>query len=263
MDTGTGLAVLGVAKLLEKLLGPTAEYVGDGIKNWTEKRVNNVKRIFSIAFERLGEEIHEPGEIPPRVLKGILEDGSFIDDELGAHYFGGVLAASRTTNKQDDRGASFIALLTKLSSYQIRLHYVLYSILKKQFNEEYLNVSSDKDRHNLRMHIALKDLKRSMVVTQSEFNNILTHSSFGIHREALIDHFFYGTPKNIRDQYSHIKNININVDSFIFTPSSFGVELFLWVHGMGGVDVNKFFQTEISSFKLNEIRSPQNFGTFP
>ena len=57
IDPGTGLAILGGAlaskEFLVKLLGPTADYIGDGVKNWTERRVNNVGTIFSIACNAL------------------------------------------------------------------------------------------------------------------------------------------------------------------------------------------------------------------
>lgn len=138
MDTATGLTVLGTAvgsaKIVEKLLGPTADYVGGGIKDWTEKRVNNVSRIFSIAATRLGGRIEEEGAVPPKVLKGILDEGSFCDDELSAEYFGGVLASSRTGVSRDDRGAAYIAMLGRLSAYQIRAHYCFYHIFKRLFD---------------------------------------------------------------------------------------------------------------------------------
>ena len=61
MDPATGLTILGTAvgsaKLLEKFLGPTAEYLGDGLKSWTEKRVNNTKRIFHRATALIGDRI--------------------------------------------------------------------------------------------------------------------------------------------------------------------------------------------------------------
>jgi hypothetical protein len=42
----------------------------------------------------------------PKVIKAILDDGSFCDDELTASYFGGVLASSKTEVGCDDRGAT-------------------------------------------------------------------------------------------------------------------------------------------------------------
>jgi hypothetical protein len=34
--------------------------------------------------------------VPPRVLSGLLTDGSYRDDKVACEYFGGVLASSRT-----------------------------------------------------------------------------------------------------------------------------------------------------------------------
>lgn len=108
MEPGTGLAILGSAlggaKLVEKLLGPTAEYIGSGIQSWTEHRVKNVSDIFRNAQEKLGDRIDQPGAIPPRVLKEVLNEGSFCCDPLTAEYFRGVLASSRSPVSRDDRG---------------------------------------------------------------------------------------------------------------------------------------------------------------
>jgi hypothetical protein len=86
MGAGTGLTILGAAlgsaKLAEKLLGPTADYLGQGLKHWTEKRVTNIQNIFRIAANRLGEDLDKEDAVPPRVLKGILDEGSFCDDPL-------------------------------------------------------------------------------------------------------------------------------------------------------------------------------------
>jgi hypothetical protein len=89
---------------VEKNLGPTAEYLGGGLRAWTEKRVQNVATIFNKAQEKLGPEIEKAGSVPPRVLKEVLDEGSFCDDELTAEYFGGILASSRTPSGRDDRG---------------------------------------------------------------------------------------------------------------------------------------------------------------
>ena len=129
MDPATGLTILGSAvggaKLVEKLLGPTADYVGTGLKNWAEKRVTNASRIFEKAAEKLGSRIDEPGAVPPRVLKEILDEGLYCDDELTAEYFGGVLASSRSSISRDDRAASYLKLTSSLHlSDKIPLHLV-------------------------------------------------------------------------------------------------------------------------------------------
>ncbi len=100
MELETALIVLsgtfGSAKIVEKLLGPTAEYLGGGIRDYTKKGMTNLGRIFEHAAKILGDKLDEPGPVPPRVLKGILQEGYFCEDELTAKYFGGVLASSRS-----------------------------------------------------------------------------------------------------------------------------------------------------------------------
>src|SRR5262249_27664159 len=130
MDPNSGLAILGAAigsrKLVEKVLGPTAEYVGAGLRAFAQHRVENVKRIFHKASILLEDNPPAGQAVPPRVLRDVLNDGSYRDDELTAEYYGGILASSRSGIPRDDRGAVFTALLSRLSTYQLRAHYVLY-----------------------------------------------------------------------------------------------------------------------------------------
>jgi len=107
-DPTTAVEVYAAQKLLvplaHRVLGDTADYLGAGLKNWTERRAENVQKILKRADERLTDEERKKGAVPPRVIKGVLEDGSFADDPLVQSYFGGVLAASRSANARDDRG---------------------------------------------------------------------------------------------------------------------------------------------------------------
>lgn len=89
---------------LAKLLGPTADYLGGELQAYTQRRMENVGRIFSRAESKLGDKLERPGQVPPKVLKTIINDGSYADDELAVEYFGGVLASSRTEIGRDDRG---------------------------------------------------------------------------------------------------------------------------------------------------------------
>src|SRR5688500_3074157 len=100
-------AYLGLKDLVPKILGPTADYLGGELRTYTEKGASNLRRIVTNAGEKLGDELNKPGQVSPKVLKNVLEEGYFSEDELAAEYFGGVLASSRTTNSRDDRGATF------------------------------------------------------------------------------------------------------------------------------------------------------------
>jgi hypothetical protein len=242
MDVGTGLALLGGAKLVEKLLGPTADYIGDGLKEWSTRRVDNVNRIFRHAISKAGEKLDEPGAIPPRVLKGVLDEGAFCDDELAAEYFGGVLASSRSPDSRDDRGATFLALLSRLSSYQIRAHYVFYSIIKQQFGGSGFLFGPD-DRRNMATLVPFSVYTNAMDVASEDpvrFFGILEHVCFGLARESLIEtSFMYGPGQDLAKHHPAV-----DADGIVFQPSVLGAEFYLWAHGLGGLPASELIDAD-------------------
>jgi hypothetical protein len=118
---------------IKRLLGPTADYVGQGLKDLAAKAAENLHRVFIRSTALLGPNVDEPGAIPPRVLKDLLLEAPFVEDAVTSEYFSGVLASSRTSDGKDDRGVYFQSMLTRLSTYQIRTHYVLYRGLHDTF----------------------------------------------------------------------------------------------------------------------------------
>ena len=77
MDLGTGLAILGSKDIVVKVLGPTADYIGKELEFFTKKRIENLKKIFNNAHKKLGSKINTTGSVPPKVLKGIINEGSY------------------------------------------------------------------------------------------------------------------------------------------------------------------------------------------
>jgi len=250
MEPGTGLAILGSAlggvKLVEKMLGPTAEYIGVGIRNWTERRVNNVANIFVKAREKLGSRIEEPGAIPPRVLKEILDEGSFCDDPLTAEYFGGVLASSRSNVSRDDRGASWSSLVARLSTYQIRSHFLVYRAIYDRFRGQDFQFNMD-DRKELTVFLPYSSYFRSMEFSKTEMSQIvslLNHSFFGLTKEDLIETFVYGKGNDLKKLIG--SDLEPPEEGGIWvTPSALGVELFLWVHGQGNLALSALLHIEL------------------
>lgn len=235
IDPGTGLTVLGgalgSAKLIEKMLGPTAEYLGENIKDWTKKRVENTNSIFKNAEKKLGERIDDKGQVPPKVLKGVLDEGSWSEEELQIEYFGGVLASSRTKTSRDDRGASMISLISRLSTYQLRTHYVIYQCIKNHFNKQNFNIAESKDRRKMEIYIPFSSYKNSMDFNSEEmeeFHSLMVHAIWGLNREELISTFKYGPPNFLNLDVKKHKEHGI-----IIQPSILGVELFMWAFGFG------------------------------
>lgn len=258
MDPGTGLAIfgsaLGGAKLLEKILGPTADYLGEGLNSLAEKAVNNCTRIFVKAKENLGDRIEQNGAVPPKVLKGILQEGAFCDDELTAEYFGGVLASSRSEVSRDDRGASFVSLISRLSSYQIRFHFVIYHLLKKLYHETNLRIAVVEDRAKIRIFISQIEFDAAMEFSEKESSpQILSHVMWGLSREKLIDSFTMGSTGQLRKLWK-----DADIPGIIFLPSAFGVELFCWAHGRSDVPTNNFLSADVQFPLKIKISIPQN-----
>lgn len=247
MDSGTGLTILGTAigsaKVVENILGPTADYIGEGLQNWTQQRVENVGRIFRKAQSKLGERVDKSGSVPPKVLKGILDEGAFSDDELAAEYFGGVLASSRTEVGRDDRGVTFTALLSRLSTYQIRTHFFFYTVLKEIYSGADCNIGDPSGRKQLKTFIPFESYITAMEFSEGEdVGNILNHVLFGLDRESLIENTFsFGNVDHIKKQFEEADRPGI-----LFSPSALGVELYFWAHGRGDLALNTLLDSSLT-----------------
>lgn len=256
MDPGTGLTVLGTAlgsaQVVGKLLGPTADYLGAGLQAWTERGVKNVARIFQNAERKLGDKLEAPGSVPPKVLKGILGEGPFCDDELAAEYFGGVLASSRSEVGRDDRGATFTALIGRLSTYQIRSHFYFYSMIRILYEGSTENLGVPEGRHHLRIFVPITAYFAAMEFGKGEnVSAIVGHVLFGLSREALIEEAFrFGSAEHLRAEY-----IAADSPGILFAPSALGVELYLWAHGGGDLPLTAILDPTVPLRSATQIRS--------
>ena len=186
---------------LGKLLGPTADYLGGELQEFTKKRIENVGKIFSTAEEKLGDDINNPGQVPPKVLKTIVNEGSYCEDSLAVDYFGGILASSRTELGRDDRGARIARILDGMSTYQIHSHYIIYSLIRKLFSDSgyFFNLE---DRHKMLLFIPMNVYISSMKFDEKEleqFSSILNHTLFGLDNDDLIETFQYGSEDDIKN----------------------------------------------------------------
>ena len=247
IDPGTGLTILGSAiggaKVVEKILGPTSEYIGEQLKEWTEKKINNLSNIFQNAEIKLGEKINLEGKVPPKVLKGILEDGAWCEEEFQIEYFGGVLASSRSGISRDDRGGYFVSLISRLSTYQLRMHYFVYHLVKNAFDGQEMNIGDSIDRTKMEIFIPFTIYYQAMDFSPDEMNlfySLLNHSIWGLNKEDLIARFLFGPVDYIRDRFK-----NAQAPGIILQPTSLGVELFMWAYGHGQKPNSDFFIKEL------------------
>jgi len=265
MDVGTGLALFGSAELATRFLGPSADYIGEGIKSWTELRVENVRSVFEKATTKVGPSIHDDESVPSRVLARILDDGSYSSDSICTDYFGGILASSRSGISRDDRGASWAATAARLSAYQLRTHYILYTALRRLYVGESLNVGALNDCLLAGVFLPMDEYHTAMAREPGEdFDVIVDHAFWGLAREDLIltERAATGDKENLAPLFPEAPGTGI-----VFCPTSLGVEFFLWAHGYGKLNRNEFFNenrvfelVDPVEFPPVEQRVPFHFG---
>jgi len=263
IETGTGLAILGTAiggkELVVKILGPTAEYLGDELRELAVKKITNIKNIFENAEEKLGDRINHEGKVPPKVLKGILDDGAWCEEGLQTEYFGGVLASSRTGVSRDDRGAYFVSMISRLSTYQLRTHYLFYHLLKQQFNGEEINIHIETNWSALQMFVSFETFFDSMDFTKEEehnWYNLLTHAIWGLDKEELITGFSYGDKNHVSKNFAAA-----GTDGILYQPTQMGVELFMWAYGHGHENSNGFFDKNLVFPNEHDIKIGEGIST--
>lgn len=243
---GAGLAVLGSKDILTKLLGPTADYVGGEIADFVEKCNINLDNIFDIATKKLGDEIQTPGAVSPRVLKHVIDEGRFCEDELAAEYYGGMLAASRDVTGLDDRCLPHLSKVKQMSVYQIRTHYAFYFQVLKLHRESGLNlgVSADLPKAGLYLpHQFLVDIFPS--VTSEKYWDVMTHSIVGLSSLGLINSYAYGDVDLLKKRFPEATEPGIYLE-----PNYTGAELFLWALGVNSANGHKLFFEDPEQIEL-------------
>lgn len=253
MDVGTGLALLGTAHLVGRLLGPTADYVGEGLKAFTERRVNNARRIFAIALRKLGSRVEQQGGISPRVFRTILNEGSFCEDALGAEYFGGLLASSRSES-MDDRALPYLRLVQNSSVHDLRMHYLFYTLLRRLFLDvRSIDLGKYLDRSAFRVYIPVSvivpvlHLERNPAVAA-----VIDDCTLSLSSHALIDsNWLVGPRESLQGAGAEITEAGV-----IYRPSHLGSKLFLWVNGHPDAAANDLVSSNLTIEELADIHIP-------
>lgn len=229
---------------IQKLLGPTADYLGQGLRDFTQKRTQTIGRIFQNAESKLGAKLDTPGEVPPKVLKAVLDEGSFSNDSLAVEYLGGILASSRTEHGRDDRGARIAKVMDALSTYQLRTHYLVYATVRTLFSESGLPLNME-GLPKMQIFIPFTGYFSAMDFSdaeQEQLISILGHVFFGLHGDNLLEgHWQYGKKETMVKLFA-----GATEDGIVCQPSALGTELFLWAFGHADKPLDYLFNPEFS-----------------
>lgn len=119
---GIGAALWTGRKVLGSLLDEVAEDIRE---RYASRRRQTFHQIIEKAAKRLGPAAEIDGAVPPRLIGLLIDEASWVDDEVLAEYWGGIVAASRTAEGKDDHGIPWARLVARLSRFHVKAHYLL------------------------------------------------------------------------------------------------------------------------------------------
>lgn len=236
-----------------KMLGSTAKYLDDERGRLATQANANLARIFDGAIRRLGSRVEEPGAVNPRVLKQVWDEGRFIEDELVAEYFAGLLASARSKDGRDDRVLSLLSTVRDLSVFDLQFHFLVYSTVRRLFVGQRFSVAVQEDRVRsgvflpFRVYVGALSLDNGPAAQE-----LAAHSLITLIKYELIDHrFTMGPAEKLKQQCPRAQE-----PGMIVIPSFFGAELFLWAHGYAGRCVDELLCADLAFDSAVPMRIP-------
>jgi hypothetical protein len=253
--------------LIDKLLGPSAEYVGRAAAELLQRFGN--KNLHDI-FMRMASKIAggpDPDEfINAKVLKLAIEEGSFLDDEVSKEYYAGLLASSFSAGGADDRAVMFLDIVRRMGTAAVATHHLSYSLVRQYANTPVkpppikiyptlariayqLSKSPDKPAP-----VAVKAAPETSH-ERFGFDLFVPHQVLTLHArvdgEARRRHVFRTLVREelldqhvaLATRYFMLPESTI-VEGVLLKPSELGAELFLWVHGNPDAPPNALFLPE-------------------
>lgn len=118
---------------LNRLFGPTADYLGKILQHQTERGIGNLRKVWESAARRMKLDPDSSSSPNGRVLSRVFNEARFVEDSVAAEYFAGVLASSCSDGGADDSALPYVELLKSMSTDEVKLHFVLYSSLSRRF----------------------------------------------------------------------------------------------------------------------------------
>jgi hypothetical protein len=220
--------------LLERLLGPTFDYAGRSLAGLLERYGNiNLGNIFRRTAERLAAAGVKPGHVNPRVLRAVIEDGSFAADPVTTEYFAGLLAASARGDGSDDRAVTFLGIVRSLTTAQVRLHHLLYAFLRVKY------IGNAPLFYGLmrppRLFIADEVLREAEIPTAISSR---VEMIGGLVRESL------AAPTYELQRYCVLPRATDGDIGIVLDGTALGAQLFLWVHGQPDLAPEAIFEVE-------------------
>ena len=132
---------------LKWVAGPSLQAVGKAFGDWTDLRVRNLLRLGERVEKRAVASPGESSHVSPRLLHKVLEDGSWIEDDVAQEYLAGILVGSRTHDGADEDGVFMAHMVSNMTAAQLRLHHAFYAKLAIDAPDVEVGDSDVAERH--------------------------------------------------------------------------------------------------------------------
>jgi hypothetical protein len=236
----------GFVGAMRTVLGPASHEAGEALRRWTAYRVGNVERVVENAAGKIANP-DSPGSVSTRVAMHVLEEGSCSDDPVIIEYLGGILAGSRSPDGADDRGAAWVALIGRLTSDALRLHYLLYTGLRAAYIGTDAHLRTSQQRESTSVYICMSDFEPAFASEPRYFDAIEV-----LNREGLIHNWCSGRPEG----HPGLMIPRPGESGFYFQPTVDGAQLLLWAHGLANHQVDDIFASDVALPPIDGISPP-------
>lgn len=240
--------------VITRLFGPTADIMGTQMASAYKQRL--LKRVINKADKKAKTDRN--GSIPPRVVQEVFEKAQWSENQFVAEYLSGVLASSRSADGTNDNGMSWTALVGRLPSDQLALHWLLYSSTQKRSRDE----SYDNIWKLLREQQVWDVLKvftaLEWEITQNVLLGRLYEALYGLQHEGLLTDLSHGQGDYLSTGITWTSGRFFGPETHYvtFKLTNHGIGLLLQSLGLGGSWYSEFLSIDTAQIIDNQNEMP-------
>lgn len=208
----------------DRLFGPTADDVGQLLRQWTGSRISNTKRLFQRVQRR--DAAAEGGSVAPRVAARVLEDGSWVSDPVTQEYYAGLLLGGRSTDGDDDSALFWVDLVSRMTTNQVRLHHAIYAAVAAAAPADRAPLSAARNGLvDYSVTGALDEI--NFLIGRRSVEDAVAEAIIGLHHLSLVEAYAV-----------HVAEMSPDRPSMSATPTNTGLLLFLRAYGARTTDLD-------------------------
>jgi hypothetical protein len=211
--------------ILTRALGQAADEVGATLGRYTPRQIDNIAAVTVAASAKSGRS--PEAQTSMRAAMRIAEEAALAENEAMTEYLSGILASARSPDGSDDRAVGWSALVARLSSDQLRMHFLLYAALRQHLLGRHEDTTDTICAESC--FVSYVALYKAMEWPRGEGPRFLD-ALFGLNSEDLVGaHWAYGPAESLESRFK----LRFPDGGVVFQASRAGLGLWLWGAGYG------------------------------